>query len=75
MKRFLLSTLAAVSAIVMLPLAASCTKTEADPEAPENSEENSYLFRYTAYEETVPDDWADYRHGFDAATSEEQFEI
>ena len=75
MKRFLLSTLAAVSAIVTLSLAASCTKTEADPEAPENSEENSYLFRYTAYEETVPDEWAGYRHGFDAATGEGWIEL
>ena len=75
MKRFLLSTLAAVSAIVTLSLAASCTKTEADPEAPENGEENSYLFRYTAYIETVPDEWAGYRHGFDAATGEGWIEL
>ena len=77
MKNFLLSTLAAVAAIVMLPLAASCTKTnlETDPEAPENGEENSYLFRYTAPEETVPDEWAGYRHGFDAATGEGWIEL
>ena len=78
MKRdLLLSTLAAVAAIVTLSLAASCTKTnlETDPEAPENGEENSYLLRYTAPEETVPDEWAGYRHGFDAATGEGWIEL